>query len=46
MDVGAGLWSMGRKSKTILKIMVYSYENNLVFFKKRISVWLIGLLKE
>lgn len=46
MDVGAGLGSTGRKSKPMLKIMVYSYENNLVLFKERISVWLIGLLKE
>ena len=27
MDVGAGLGSTGRKSKPMLKIMVYSYEN-------------------
>ena len=45
-DVGAGLGSMGRKSKPILRKIVYSYENNFIFFKERISVRLIGLLKE
>ena len=46
MDVGAGLGSMGRKSKPVLRKIVYSYENNFIFFKERISVRLIGLLKE
>lgn len=38
---------MGRKRKPILRIIVYSCENNLMVFKERsIPIWLIGLLKE